>query len=73
MNGKTEQSHGEKLVRTSFNPNNDSLVDQMKAVAAEFIDLIEENKAKDPRLAALAITSIECGAMWAVKLATAAP
>lgn len=69
--GKPEQTHGEKLVRSSFNPSDNELVDDFKRLAAELIDLVEEHKAKDPRLAALAITSIECGAMWAVKLATA--
>lgn len=67
------QTYGEKLVRKSFNPSQDNLVDEIKHVAADLIDLIHENKDKEPRCAALAITSIENGAMWAVKMATAEP
>ncbi len=61
---------GESRVRTKFNPSNDSLVDQFKQLSAELIDLCEEHKSLDPRLAALAQTAYEEAAMWAVKLAT---
>lgn len=55
-----------------FNPSSNSLVDDIKALAA---DLISEcvkhgNTASDPeqkRLFALAATDFESGAMWAVK------
>ena len=63
---------GEQRVRTTFNPSADGAVDQIKQKAAELIDLCEALKAKDGRLAALAQTSFEEGAMWAVKAATAA-
>jgi hypothetical protein len=66
-----EQSYGELLVRASFNPSNNNLVDEVKAKTAELIDVIQANKSLDPRLAALAITAFETGAMWGVKLATA--
>jgi len=46
-------------------------VSQIKQKAAELINLIEEVKYKDPRLASLAQTAIEEGAMWGVKAATA--
>jgi hypothetical protein len=62
---------GEDRVRLGFNPSADSLVDQIKLRAAALIDLCEQLKAKDPRLAALAQTAFEEGAMWATKAATA--
>ncbi len=64
-------SIGEDRVRIKFNPNANSLVDQIKQKSAELIDLCEELKPKDPRLAALAQTHYEDAAMWAVKAATA--
>lgn len=62
---------GEKRVRTEFNPSKDSIVDQIKQKSAELINLCEGLKEKDGRLASLAQTSYEEGAMWAVKAATA--
>lgn len=64
-------SVGEDRVRTKFNPSADSIVDQIKQKSAELIDLCEQLKVKDGRLAALAQTSYEEAAMWAVKAATA--
>ncbi len=65
-------SVGEDRVRIKFNPNANSLVDQIKQKSAELIDLCETQlKTKDPRLAALAQTHYEDAAMWAVKAATA--
>ena len=61
---------GESRVRISFNPSKDSLVDRFKRLSAELIDLCEEHKSLDPRLAALAQTAYETAAMWAVKLVT---
>ena len=62
---------GEARVRTTFNPANDSVVDQIKQKSAELIDLCETLKEKDGRLASLAQTSYEEAEMWAVKAATA--
>lgn len=64
-------SVGEQRVRTTFNPSADSTVDVIKQKAAELINICEELKAKDGRLASLAQTSFEEAAMWAVKAATA--
>lgn len=65
-------SLGADRVRLQFNPNKNSLVDQIKQKTADLIDLCEaELKSKDPRLAALAQTYYEDAAMWAVKAATA--
>lgn len=70
-------SRGEYLVGTSFNPSGSSTVDKIKALAAELIDvcdeLMEDRDRPGAREAALAITNIEQGAMWAVKAATKGP
>lgn len=65
---------GEQRVRTTFNPNNDSVVDQVKQKTAELInlvDLINKPDSEVHRLKALAQTTYEEAAMWAVKAATA--
>ncbi len=62
---------GEQRVRVQFNPSNNDKVHEIKTKAAELINLCEDLKEKDPRLAALAHTAIEEAAMWAVKAATA--
>jgi hypothetical protein len=63
---------GEDRVRLSFNPSGNELVDEIKKLTAALIDLChQELKDKEPRLAALAITTYEEAAMWAVKGATA--
>lgn len=67
----TEKTIGEKRVRVEFNPSNDGVIDQIKQKTADLINLLEELKSKDPRLASLAQTSYEEAAMWAVKCATA--
>jgi hypothetical protein len=64
-------SLGAARVRESFNPSKDSMVDRIKRHTADLIDLCEELKPLDPRLAALAQTAYEEAAMWAVKAATA--
>ena len=61
---------GEKMVRTSFNPAQDGVVDQIKQKTAELINLCETLRDKDGRLASLAQTAYEQAAMWAVKCAT---
>lgn len=65
------QTLGEQRVRTEFNPSQDSVVDQIKQKTAELINLCEDLKSKDGRLASLAQTEYETAAMWAVKAATA--
>lgn len=62
---------GESRVRTRFNPSNNDIVDEIKQRSAALIDIAEELKAKDGRLASLAQTAYEEAAMWAVKAATA--
>lgn len=62
---------GEQRVRTDFNVTGSDLVNIIKQKSAELINLCEELKTKDGRLASLAQTSYEEAAMWAVKAATA--
>ena len=62
---------GEKMVRTSFNPSNDSVVDQIKRKSAELINLIETVKEKDSRCAEYGQSLIETACMYGVKAATA--
>lgn len=61
---------GELRVRTDFNVTGSDLVNSIKQKSAELINICEELKAKDGRLASLAQTSYEEAAMWAVKAAT---
>ena len=75
---------GEDRVRLTFNPGGDELVNEIKRMTAELIDLCEEHKNALPdfkgaslgkgeiaRLWALAMTAYEEAAMWATKAATA--
>jgi hypothetical protein len=63
-------SLGANRVRETFNPGQNEMVTKIKRYTADLIDLCEELKHKDPRLAALAQTAYEEAAMWAVKAAT---
>jgi len=63
-------SLGAARVRENFNPGGTSMVDKIKRYTADLIDLCEDLKRLDPRLAALAQTAYEEAAMWAVKAAT---
>ena len=63
-------SIGAARVRESFNPSKDDTVDKIKRYTADLIDLCEDLKRLDPRLAAIAQTTYEEAAMWAVKAAT---
>lgn len=68
---QTPNTIGELRVRTQFNPDANSTVDMIKQRTAELINICDHLKDKDPRLVALAQTSYEEAAMWAVKAATA--
>jgi hypothetical protein len=62
---------GEQRVRVAFNPSASGVVDEIKQTTARLINLCEDLKEHDGRLAALAQTAYEEAAMWAVKAATA--
>lgn len=66
-----EKTLGEKRVRVDFNPSDSNQVSVIKQKFAELINLVEEAKAKDPRLVEIAQHSIEEAAMWSVKAVTA--
>lgn len=61
---------GQERVRLSFNPGQNEMVNLIKNKTAELIDLCEQLKPLDARLASLAQTHYEDAAMWAVKAAT---
>ena len=65
---------GETRVRTDFNVaegQTASSIDAIKNATATLINMCEDLKGNDPRLASLAQTAYEEAAMWAVKAATA--
>jgi hypothetical protein len=74
----SELTKGENRVRTQFNPSQNDLVSELKQKSAELINLCETMFPQDgsmissekARLIALAQTSYEEAAMWAVKAAT---
>jgi hypothetical protein len=71
-------SIGEARVRVEFNPSNNNVVDRIKFMSSECIDLCEDLRGaggpaisgEKARLIALAQTAYEEAAMWAVKAAT---
>lgn len=80
MEVKKNKTLGERRVRVDFNTTKDDYVNLLKQKSAELIDIIDK-AANNPkwddgtlgewkRLKSLAMTSIEEGAMWAVKAAT---
>ena len=66
---------GEYRVGIDFNPSGSSRVNEIKQVAADLIDMIEDipGDGEITRLKALAQTHVEDAAMWAVKAATKKP
>jgi hypothetical protein len=71
---KNQLSLGEKIVRTAFNPSNESVVQHIKERGAEFINYLDENvadkNAEATELKKKAIDAIELASMYAVKAAT---
>ena len=67
-------SSAAELVRMGFNPSKIEAVDRIKALAAALISeciTIRDAKGKGAREAAIAITEIQGGSMFAVAAATA--
>lgn len=69
-------SFGQQRVRASFNPSANLAVDQLKKMAADFIDACELLKdaggpSEKNRALSIAQTEMETAAMYAVKGATA--
>lgn len=71
-------THGEKLVRKSFNPSEKADVKEAKRLAAELIDFawdflpdgVDPDSDEEARLLARAIEAFEAGSMWLVKALT---
>lgn len=68
-------SIGADRVRLNFNPSQDNLVDKIKTLTSNLIDICnrENDTHDDPekgRCYSLAMTHYENAAMWAVKAAT---
>jgi hypothetical protein len=66
---------GEQRVRVSFNPSGDNIVDEIKRLTANLINLVnalpDHNDGEVKRIKALAMTEYESAAHWGVKAATA--
>lgn len=69
-------SFGQKAVGLSFNPSNNTVVDEVKKQYAAIIDTMNDLR-NDPivgeegkRLASIAITEAQAAQMWAVKAIT---
>jgi len=66
---------GEQRVRATFNPGGHELVNEIKSLTANLIDLCNKHQdgldTETTRCWALAMTCYEDAAMWAVKAATA--
>jgi hypothetical protein len=68
-------SYGTDAVGLSFNPSGDPLVNKLKQLYAEIIDLCDEQRQKvhpgeKARLFSVAITEAQTAQMWAVKAVT---
>lgn len=78
MENSTEQTLGEKRIRTAFNPSGVGNVNFIKENSARMIDVLEEMRPKPgeildiekQRLISIAQTAYEEAAMWAFKAAT---
>ena len=66
---------GQRASGVSFNPSGDPLVNDIKQVSADFINLLNNARAstENPevkRMYSVAITEIQTAQMWGVKAAT---
>jgi hypothetical protein len=69
-------TNGEWIVGVSFNPSGNALVDEIKALTSELIDIIIDEvlpHTNDESSALLAMKDYENAAMWAVKAITKQP
>jgi hypothetical protein len=71
----TELTFGQKAVGLSFNPSGDPVVQKLKELYAEIIDICDQQRKANPpgergRLYSVAITEAQGAQMWAVKAAT---
>lgn len=71
----TETTYGAKAVGLSFNPSGDPVVNELKRLFSEIIDIcnnmrIECANGERARLYSVAITEAQTAQMWAVKAQT---
>ena len=70
-----ETTYGERAVGLSFNPSGDPMVQRLKELYAQIIDICHsarsDNKSPEViRLWSVAVTEAQTSQMWAVKAAT---
>lgn len=75
-NNEKAKTLGETRIRTDFNPGNNDRVQNLKEKFAHLINEIDAlpsppGQSEAGRLKAIAMTTVEEAAMWAVKAATA--
>lgn len=75
MDSERTLTFGEKAVGLTFNPSNNTVVQNIKTQYAAIVDGLnhERNNTEDPevkRMYAVAITETQTAQMWAVKAAT---
>lgn len=72
--GTGELTFGGKAVGLSFNPSGDPLVNSIKVLYANIIDILNNERGLDrserARLLSVAITEAQTAQMWAVKAIT---
>ena len=77
MTDEKQLTEGGYRVGVTFNPSNNPRVDEIKAAAANLIDMLypisTDRNHPGGRCASIAITEIESAAMWAVKAVTKQP
>ena len=66
---------GEQAVGLTFNPNGDPVVNEIKQLYAQIIDICNQSRTESPsgerkRLFSVAITEAQGAQMWAVKAVT---
>ena len=74
MDSGEELTFGETAVGVSFNPSGSEQVDKLKALYAQVIDILNDDRGNHrderARLTSIAITEAQTAQMWAVKAVT---
>jgi len=74
MDTARDLTFGETAVGISFNPSGSEQVDKLKALYAQVIDILNDdrgdNRDERARLTSIAITEAQTAQMWAVKAVT---
>jgi hypothetical protein len=74
MDSGEDLTFGETAVGVSFNPSGSEQVDKLKALYAQVIDILNDDRGNHrderARLTSIAITEAQTAQMWAVKAVT---